>query len=142
MMDCLIRLGLTKPSPTVMALLMGLETAAEPSQLSHVHRRLRHLQSSLRSINLTVEPLTPGPDQDACLMWQLEKQVSCINAGHSDLTRDILSIEQEDRDLLDLSIQLLLKSFSTRAYKQKDCSVIRLPLHQPTGLKVASNCQR
>ena len=38
-----------------------------------LRRRLHHLESSLRSINLTVELLTPGPDLNACLEWQLEK---------------------------------------------------------------------
>ena len=39
-------------------------------------------------------------------MRKLEKQVSRINAEHSDLTLDILSLEHEDRDLLDLSSAL------------------------------------
>ena len=59
-MDCLTQLGHTKPSPIVVAPLIGLENAAEPSRL--LRRRLNHMDSSLRSINLTVEPLTPGPD--------------------------------------------------------------------------------
>ena len=39
-------------------------------------------------------------------------------------------------------IWLFLKHFSTWMYKYKDCSKIRLLLHQPKRLKVASNCQR
>ena len=79
---------------------MGLETAAEPFRL--LHRRLHNLESSLRSVSLSIEPLTPGPDLDACLVRQLEKQVSRINAENSDLTRDILSLEHEDHNLFDL----------------------------------------
>ena len=41
----------------------------DPSQL--LCRRLCDLESSLRSINLTVESLTSGPDLDACLVQHL-----------------------------------------------------------------------
>ena len=104
MMDRLIRLSHTKPSPTVLAPPVVLETSAEPSWL--LHRRLNHMESTLRSINLTVESLTPGPDPDICLVWQLEEQVSRINAEHSDLTRHVLSLEYQDRDLLSLSLDI------------------------------------
>ena len=103
-MDCLIQLGHTKPSPMVVAPTMGPETPAEPSRL--LHRRMCHLESSLKSINLTAEPLTPEPDLDAWLVRQLEKQVSHINAEHSYLTRDILSLQHKDHDRLALSSAL------------------------------------
>ena len=61
------------------------------------------MESTLRSINSSVESLTPGPDLDICLVWQLEEEVGRINTEHSDLTRDILSLEHEDGDLLGLS---------------------------------------
>ena len=64
------------------------------------------MESSLRSINLTFEPLTSGPDLDTCLVQQLEKQVSRISAEHSELTHDILPLEHEDHDLLNLSSTL------------------------------------
>ena len=51
MMDHLIRLGYTKPSLTVVALSMSLETDTEPS-------RFYILESSLRSVNKAIEPLT------------------------------------------------------------------------------------
>ena len=53
MMDRLIRLSHTKPSLTIAALPMSLETSAEPSQF--LRRRLDHMESTLRSMNLTVE---------------------------------------------------------------------------------------
>ena len=54
------------------------------------------MESTLRSINSTVELLTPGSDLDTCLVWQLEKQVGRISAEHPDLTCDILSLEHKD----------------------------------------------
>ena len=110
-MTRLAQLSHSKPSPTVEAPSTGLEpTKAEPTRL--LLRRLKHMESTLRSINSTVEPLTSGPDLDACLVRQLEKQVGRISAEHSELTRDILSLEPEDHDLLDLS-STLEKLFST-----------------------------
>ena len=64
------------------------------------------MESTLRSIHSTVESLTSGPDLDACFVRQLEKHVGRISAEHSDLTRDILSLEHEDHNLLDLSSTL------------------------------------
>ena len=94
MIDRLIWLSHTKPLPTVVALPMSLETGVEPSRF--LRRRLDHMEITLRSINLTVESLTSGPDLDTCLVWQLEKQVGRISVEHSDLTHDILSSEHED----------------------------------------------
>ena len=61
------------------------------------------MESTLRSIHWTVESLTSGPDLDAGLVRQLEKQVGRISAEHLDLTCHILSLEHEDHKLLDLS---------------------------------------
>ena len=44
--------------------LKGLETSTEPSRL--LRRRLNHIESTLRSVNSTVESLTSGPDLDTC----------------------------------------------------------------------------
>ena len=110
-MDSLTQLGHTKSSPTIVAPPMGLATAAEPSWL--LHRRLDHVENTLRSINSTIESLTPGPDPDICPMRQLEEQVGGINTEHSDLTHDILLLEHNGHDLLGLSSALsktLLKS--------------------------------
>ena len=49
----------------------------------------------------TVEPLTSGPDLDAGLIQDLQEQVGCLRAELSDVARDILSVEHEDRDLLE-----------------------------------------
>ena len=68
-MDHLIQLGYAKPLPTVVALLMRLEMVAEPSHF--LHRRLDHMESTLKSANLTFESLTPGLTLDTCLMQQL-----------------------------------------------------------------------
>ena len=65
-MDHLNQLSHSKSSPTTMARLIGLETAAEPSRL--LRRRLNHMESTLRSINSIVKSLTSGPDLDACLV--------------------------------------------------------------------------
>ena len=89
------------------------------------------MESTLRSIDLTVGSLTSGTDLDACLVRQLEKQDGGISGEHSDLTRDTLSLEHEDHDLLDLSSALEKKIFLTCVYELKDYSVIRLPLHRP-----------
>ena len=64
------------------------------------------MESTLKSINSTVELLTSGPDLDTCLVRQLEKEVDRISTEHSDLTRNILSLEHEDRELLHLSSAL------------------------------------
>ena len=60
-----------------------------------------HLKNSLRSINLTVEPLAPGPDLDNCLVRQLEKQIGRLRAEVLDITHGILSLEQEEQNLFD-----------------------------------------
>ena len=62
------------------------------------------MESTLKSINLTAESLTPGPDPDICLMQQLEKQVDRIKGEDSNITCDNLSLELEDRYLLGLSL--------------------------------------
>ena len=97
-MDCLTQLSHSKSSPTVVAPPMGLETAAEPSRLSR--QRLQRLESSLRSVKVTVEPLTSGPDLDACLIQHLQEQVGCLRAELSDVVCSIFSMEHEDLDLL------------------------------------------
>ena len=53
-----------------------------------------------------------GRDLDACLMRQLEKLVSRIDTEHSNLTRDILSLEQKDHDLLSLTSTLTKTLFN------------------------------
>ena len=103
-MDHLTQLGHTKPSPTVVAPLIGLETAADLSWL--LHRRSYYFESTLRSINSTVKSLTPGPDRDTCLIWQLEDLVGCVDLDHSNLTHDILSLEPEDHKILALDSAL------------------------------------
>ena len=118
LMDHVIRLGHTKPSPTVVASPMGLETATELSPL--LLSRLHQLESRLRCINLTIEMLTPGPDRDACLFRQLQKQVSRINAEHSGLTCDILSLEHEDGYLLDLSLALAKTLFDMSLQTERE----------------------
>ena len=73
--------------------------ATEPSQL--LGRRLCRLENSLRSINLTVEPLAPEPDLNNYLIWQSEKKVGHLQAELSDISCSILSVEQEDQNLFD-----------------------------------------
>ena len=109
-MDHLTQLSHSKSSPTIVAPSMGLETKAEPSRL--LRRRLNHMESTLRSINSTIETLTSGPGLDACLVQHIEKQISRISAEDSDLTRDILALEHEDHDLLDLSSTLAKTLFN------------------------------
>ena len=70
-----------------------------PFQL--LHRTLRCLESSLRSINLTVGLLTSGPDLDACLIQHLQEQVGRLREELSDVSCDILLMEQEEQSLLE-----------------------------------------
>ena len=102
--------------------------------------QLCHLDNSLRSINLTVEPLAPGPDLDNCLVRQLEKQVGRLWAELMDFTRGILLLEQEDQNLFDQESTLKKALFDLSL--RIEHLLIRLPLHQPTELKVASNWLR
>ena len=99
MLDCLTQLGHTKSTLTVVAPPMSLETAVEPSWLSH--RRLQRLKSSLRSVKKYIKPLTSGPDLDYCLVQHLWEQVGCLRAELADVVRDILSMEHEDRGVLE-----------------------------------------
>ena len=62
--------------------------ATEQSQLLGIS--LRRMDKSLRSVNMTIELLAPGPDVDNCLILQLEDQVSCLRAELLDVTHDIL----------------------------------------------------
>ena len=95
----LIQLSHTKPSLTVVAPPMSLETIAEPSWL--LYRRLCCLERSLSWVNMTVKLLTPGPDIDNCLVQQFQEQVGHLRAELSNVAGDILSLEQEDQSLLE-----------------------------------------
>ena len=64
------------------------KSATEPYQF--LGRRLCHLEKTPRSINLTVEPLAPGPYLDNCLVRQLEKQVGRLRTELSDITSGIV----------------------------------------------------
>ena len=98
-MDHLTQLSHSKSSTIVVAPPIGLETAAEPSWLSR--KRLQCLESSLSSVKATVESLTLGPDLDAYLIQHLQEQVGALRTELSNVARDILSMEHEDRDLLE-----------------------------------------
>lgn len=58
------------------------------------------MEGSLRVVILGSEPLTPGPEQDNCLVFQLEKQVDYLSGALFKLTDDILSLEKEEWSLL------------------------------------------
>ena len=117
---------------------MSLETAAEPSWL--LYWRLHHLESSLRSAKQAVEPLTLGPDLDACLVQHLKEQVGHLRAELPNVVHDIVSMEQEDKGLLeqdsnldkaisDLSLQIrrLLSDRDAPPSSKKTKSGIKLP---------------
>ena len=117
--------------------------ATEPSQLRVLLRRLRRLESSLR---MAIKPLAPGPDRDNCLVWQLEEQVGHLQAELLDITRGILSLEQEEQSLLDqesaldktcfdlsLQIRRLLSDRVGHSPMHGISSGIKLPkIHVPT----------
>ena len=65
-MDRLTQLSHNKSSPTVTAPLTGQESAAEPSRF--LRRKLDYMKTTLRSINSTIESLTPGPDLDTVIL--------------------------------------------------------------------------
>ena len=67
----------------------------------HLCRRLNDVQRSLHLVKKEIEPLTPSPSLDSCLLLQLEEQVGRIETDLLDVTRDILSSEKEEEDLLD-----------------------------------------
>ena len=143
-MTCLTRLRHTKSSPTVVAPSTRVESAAEPSQLSR--RRLQCSESSLWSVKAIIETLTPGPDLDACLVQHLQEQIGCLRAELSDVVRDLLSMEHEDRDridhesnldkaLSDLSLQIrrLLSDRATSSTTKETKSGTKLPrINVPT----------
>ena len=111
----------------------------EPSQL--LSRRLCHLENSLRSINLTVEPLAPGPDLDNCLVPQLEEQVGHLWAEFSDITHGILSLEQEGQNLFDQELTHNKALFDLSLWTERLLNDQSAP--PPTNglhVKVASNC--
>ena len=117
---------------------MNLEAAAEPSWLSR--QRLQSLESILRSVKATVKPLTLGPDLDVCLVQHLQEQVGRLRAELSDVARDLLSMEHENRDLIehessldkafsDLSLQIrrLLSDRAAPSSTKEAKSGIKLP---------------
>ena len=55
----------------------------------------------MRSAKDKIEGLTPRHDLDSCLIQQLEGQVGSLYKNLSNLTRDILYLEEEEEDLLD-----------------------------------------
>ena len=93
------------------------------------------------SANIAVKPLTPGPDLDHCLIWQLERQVGHLRPELSDMTHDILLLQHEDQNLpehelaldkslLDLSMQIKRLLSEQRGYPltHEISSGIKLPI--------------
>ena len=59
------------------------------------HRRLHHLESSLRAANTPTKPLAPGLDLDNCLIRQSVKQVGHLQAELLDITHGILLLDSK-----------------------------------------------
>ena len=137
-MTRLTQLSHGKSSPTVAAPSMGIESAAEPTRL--LRTRLDYMEGTLRSINSNIESLTPGPDLDTCVVRQLEEQVGRVNTEHSDLTRDILSLEHGDCDLLGLSSAFSKTLFDLSVRIKRLLRDWAAPPSTRAELKGGSNC--
>ena len=66
-------------------------------------KRLHYIKTELWSISTSIESLPLGPGLDICLLHQLEEQTVALRSDLSEVTRDILSLEGENRDLMEES---------------------------------------
>ena len=78
----------------------ALSAAHSTNASHHLRRRINDVERNLRLVKGKIAPLTPGHGLDSCLLLQLEEQLSSIKLDLSDVTRDILSSEKEEEDLL------------------------------------------
>ena len=73
----------------------SMETPSVPAKnLSlRLNKRLRYIETELRTIDESALSLHPGPTVDIFLLHQLQEQTSSLLLELSEVTRDILSLE-------------------------------------------------
>ena len=67
----------------------------------HLERRLRYIDSSLKTIHESINRLIPGRGFDECLLQALEKRMDKLASELSDITHDILFTTGDERTLMD-----------------------------------------
>ena len=68
---------------------------------SQLERRLRYIETNVRTIQGSVGSLTPGPDFAECLLQVLEKQVDKPSTEVSEAASDILSMNEDEQTLME-----------------------------------------
>ena len=79
----------------------ALSVAHSTEPLHHLRKRVNDVERNLRLVKGKINLSTPAPGLKSCLLLQLEEQVGSIKLDLSDVTRDILSSEKEEEDLLE-----------------------------------------
>ena len=76
----------------------GKFTITRPHQLE---KRLRYIENDVRTICGSIDDMHPGPHFDGCLMQILGKRVDQLTTELSDVTREILSLDGDERALME-----------------------------------------
>ena len=94
LVKCIQELGVESPLTTCLS--------TPEAKASHDLRTwVNNVESNLHLAKEEVEPLTPSPGLDRCLLLQLKEQVGSIRTDLLGIIQDILSSENEDEDLYD-----------------------------------------
>ena len=81
-------------------------SALATSHAQRISKRLRYLESEIRTINDMVEYMSPGPDLDICLLRQLEESIASHGLELSEATRDVLALDGEEGGLIEQSSRI------------------------------------
>ena len=65
-----------------------------------LHKCLANIERSIRRVNVGIEPITPGPDVDHCLLEQYMDQISRVKLELFDVLQSIVAVK-DSANLLD-----------------------------------------
>ena len=90
---------------TIAVRLPLVAVAMTPGPSQGLSWRLQHVKRRMRSINEDVRPLAAGVGVDDCLLQHLESQTCQLESDLANITKDILSLE-DDPALLDDGLRI------------------------------------
>ena len=76
-------------------------SASAANRTQRIIKRIRYLESEIRSISDGVRRLSPDPELDICLLCQLEESIASHGLELSEVTRDVLTLEDDEEGLME-----------------------------------------